>query len=196
MKQADRLTALTKLVDETIITRRAIIESMGSQILELIDILSGVIGSGGKILAVGNGGSMALAMHFASDLVVRLSAERNRQALPALALGVNPAVMSAAANDYGWEHVYARQVEALGRKGDILLILSTSGKALNLVKAVNMAKDKGILTAALLGGTGGNLKRSVDRSIIVPHSSSQRIHEEHLFIVHLLSEGVERDLFV
>lgn len=198
MNDQVRLAELQKLVDDTLITRKGMIESFGKAILELSDVISGVIGSGGKVMSAGNGGSMTVAMHFTSELVVRLSSQRNRHALPAVSLGINPAVSSAASNDFGWERSLAREVEALGRKGDILLLLSTSGKAQNLIKAAQTAREKGILTAGLLGGGGisGRLQKMLDRSIVVPHPSPQRVHEEHLFIVHLLSEGVERDLFI
>ena len=198
MKDQTRLANLQKLCDDTLITRKGMIESLGMAILELSDVISGVIGAGGKIMSAGNGGSMTVAMHFTSELVVRLSSQRNRRALPAVSLGINPAVSSAASNDFGWENSLAREVEALGRKGDILLLLSTSGKAQNLVKAAQIAKDLGILTAGLLGGGGisSRLQKVVDRTIVVPHPSPQRVHEEHLFIIHLLSEEVERDLFV
>lgn len=198
MKDQTRLANLQKLCDDTLITRKGMIESLGMAILELSDVIAGVIGAGGKIMSAGNGGSMTVAMHFTSELVVRLSSQRNRRALPAVSLGINPAVSSAASNDFGWENSLAREVEALGRKGDILLLLSTSGKAQNLVKAAQIAKDMGILTAGLLGGGGisSRLQKLVDRTIVVPHPSPQRVHEEHLFIIHLLSEEVERDLFV
>lgn len=198
MKDQTRLANLQKLCDDTLITRKGMIESLGMAILELSDVIAGVIGAGGKIMSAGNGGSMTVAMHFTSELVVRLSSQRNRRALPAVSLGINPAVSSAASNDFGWENSLAREIEALGRKGDILLLLSTSGKAQNLVKAAQIAKDMGILTASLLGGGGisSRLQKVVDRTIVVPHPSPQRVHEEHLFIIHLLSEEVERDLFV
>ena len=196
MNQQDKLAHLRKLGDESAILRRATVEKLGEKILETADLLSGVIGAGGKIMLAGNGGSLALATHFASELVVRLSSERNRQALPAVTIGVNPALVSAASNDFGWEHVFARQVEALGNKGDMLMLISTSGNAANLIRAAQTAREKRILTAALLGATGGGLKGAVERSLIVPHTSPQRVHEEHLFIIHLLAEHIERDLFV
>jgi len=158
-------------------------------------VISGVIGSGGKLMIAGNGGSAADASHFAAEMIVRLAAERNRQALPAIALCTDSSVLTAAGNDYGFENIFARQVEGLGHKGDMLLAISTSGNSPNLVKAVHIARDMGLLTAGLLGREGGKLVSLVDRALIIPHPSTQRIQEEHIFIIHLLVELVEGDLF-
>jgi D-sedoheptulose 7-phosphate isomerase len=195
MNREDQLNRLRRLAEETSILRRSIVEQLGSDILDLAAVISGVIGTGGKILIAGNGGSAADASHFAAEMIVRLTAERNRQSLPALALAVDPAVMTAAANDFGFENTFARQVEGLGYKGDMLIVISTSGNSANLIKAVKAAREKGLISVGLLGGGGGKLAPMVDRALIVPHPSTQRIQEEHAFIIHLLVELVEGDLF-
>ena len=195
MKKDKRLAQLRKLADDTAILRKAVIEEMGKQILEIAAVISGVIGSGGKLLIAGNGGSAADASHFAGEMIVRLTADRNRQALPAIALCTDPAVITASGNDFGFESIFARQVEGLGHKGDMLFVISTSGNSPNLVKAVHTAKGLGLLTTGLLGGKGGKLVGLVDRALVVPHPSTQRIQEEHIFIIHLLVELVESDLF-
>lgn len=194
MNREERLNQMRKLGEETSILRKSMIERLGPDILDFAAVISGVIGSGGKILIAGNGGSAADASHFAAEMIVRLTSEKNRQSLPALALSVDPAVMTAAANDYGFENVFARQVEGLGRKGDMLVVISTSGNSANLIKAVLIGREKGMISVGLLGGTGGKLAPLVDRALIVPHTSTQRIQEEHTFIIHLLVELVERDL--
>ncbi len=180
---------------ESFILRKALVDNLGPQILDVAAVMSGVIGAGGKLLFAGNGGSASDASHFAAELVVRLTADRNRQALPALSLNVDPSVMTAAANDFGFESVFARQVEALGAKGDMLTVISTSGNSENLVRATQAARERGLLTAGLLGGQGGQLAKLVDRSLIVPNDSTQRIQEEHTFIIHFLVEMIESDLF-
>ncbi len=187
----ERLKALTK---ETSILRNSVVEMLGQQIIDTAAVISGVIGSGGKILIAGNGGSAADASHFAGEMIVRLSAERNRQALPAIALSVDPSVMTAAANDYGFESVFARQVEGLGNKGDMLFVMSTSGNSANIINAVQTAREKGLLSVGLLGGDGGKLAGMVERPLVIPHRSTQRIQEEHIFIIHILVEMVESDL--
>ena len=195
MKNQDKLRYLKKLSNECAILRKSVIERLGQSILDMAAVISGVIGSGGKILIAGNGGSAADASHFAGEMIVRLQAKRNRQALPAIALCVDPAVLTAAANDFGFENIFSRQVEGLGQKGDMLFVISTSGNSTNLIRAVRTARSKKILTAGLLGGKGGRLVKSLDRALVIPHTSTQRIQEEHIFIIHLLVELVESDLF-
>ena len=190
-----RLEQLRQVAQDCTALRLAIIDQLGEQILQTAAVMSGVIGSGGKLLVAGNGGSATDASHFAAEMVVRLTAERNRQALPALALNTDTAILTAASNDFGFEKVFARQVEALGHKGDLLFVISTSGNSANLVTAVQTARGLNILTAGLLGRDGGKLAGLVERSLIVPHTSTQRIQEEHIFIIHLLVELVESDLF-
>ncbi|MFQ5453964.1 MAG: SIS domain-containing protein [Candidatus Zixiibacteriota bacterium] len=194
MNKEEQLLYLKKIVDDTSILRKSVIEQLGIQITEIAAVISGVIGSRGKILIAGNGGSAADASHFAAEMIVRLSSERNRQALPAIALSVDLSVITAAGNDYGFETVFSRQVEGLGNKGDMLIVLSTSGNSMNLIKAVQKAREKGLLTVGLLGRNGGKLANIVDRALIIPHPSTQRIQEEHIFIIHILVELVESDL--
>lgn len=194
MKNDKKLDHLRNLAKETAILRNGVVEQLGQEIIDTAAVISGVLGSGGKILIAGNGGSAADASHFAGEMIVRLSADRNRQALPAIALSVDPAVMTACANDYGFENIFSRQVEGLGNKGDMLFVMSTSGNSPNIIKAVQTAREKGVLTVGLLGGDGGKLAKMVERALIIPHKSTQRIQEEHIFIIHLLVEMVESDL--
>jgi D-sedoheptulose 7-phosphate isomerase len=194
MKSNETMLRLIKLAEETNILRKATVEKLGPEVINLAAVISGVIGTGGKILLAGNGGSAADASHFACEMIVRLSPERNRQSLPAVALTTDTAILTAAANDFGFENIFARQVEGLGQKGDMLLVISTSGNSSNLLKAVQIAKQRGILTAGLLGAGGGKIVKSVDRALVVPHPSTQRVQEEHRFIIHILVELIESDL--
>lgn len=195
MNRDEQLARLKKVADESAVLRKSVVEQLGPKMLDLAAVMSGVIGSGGKILIAGNGGSAADASHFAAEMLVRLSSERNRQSLPAIALSADAAVLTATGNDFGFENIFARQVEGLGQKGDMLLVISTSGNSANLLKAVKAARERGVLTVGLLGGNGGKLVGMVERPLIVPHVSTQRIQEEHIFIIHLLVELVESDLF-
>jgi len=194
MNKEDKLLYLKKLGDECAILRKAVVETLGTEILDLSAFISGVIGAGGKILLAGNGGSAADASHFAGEMIVRLTPARSRQALPAIALCVDPSVMTAAANDFGFDNIFSRQVEGLGNKGDMLFVISTSGNSTNLKKAVHAARERKMLTVGLLGGKGGSLAGLVDRALIIPHTSTQRIQEEHIFIIHTLVELLESDL--
>jgi len=194
MNKDEKLILLNKLANETTILRKAVVEQLGTKLFDMANLISGVIGAGGKILIAGNGGSAADASHFAGEMIVRLTSERNRQSLPAISLSADVAVLTACANDYGYENIFARQVEGLGNKGDLLFVISTSGNSENLVRAVEKSHEKGIITAGLLGGTGGKLGRMVELALVIPHISTQRIQEEHIFLIHLLVELVESDL--
>ncbi|MDZ4723322.1 MAG: SIS domain-containing protein [candidate division Zixibacteria bacterium] len=196
MNQQERLLQLKRQVDDSVILRQAVFEQLGPKLVETADVISGVIGSGGKVMIAGNGSLASIASLFAGELVVRLSRERSRHALPAMALCADFSVMTGTADDYGFENVYSRQIEALGQKGDLLMILSATGNSTNLVRAAQVARERGLIAVALLGGNGGKLRGIVDRSLVISHPASVRIEEEHLFIVHLLVDLIERDLFV
>lgn len=147
---------------------------------------------GGNIFTCGNGGSHCDAMHFAEELTGRYRKER--RPLGALALG-DPTHVTCVTNDYGFEHIFSRQLEGLGRPGDLLLGLSTSGNSKNVIEAFRVAKDRGIGTVALLGKGGGLLKDLADVAIIVPGSTSDRIQEIHIKLIHIVIETLERSLF-
>ena len=148
---------------------------------------------GGKLLSCGNGGSMCDAMHFAEEWTGRFRGDRT--ALPAIAFS-DPAQLTCIANDFGFDEVFARSVEAYGREGDLLVALSTSGDSPNVLKAVAAAAERGITTVGLLGRGGGRLLERVDIAIVVPHAtSSDRIQEVHIKVLHGVIEAVERELF-
>jgi D-sedoheptulose 7-phosphate isomerase len=195
MTNEERLQLIQKAVEDSILLRRAVDESTAQTLVDIANLISGVIGSGGKILICGNGGSASDSSHMATELVVRLTAQNNRQSLPAIALNADSSVLTAAGNDFGFKNIFARQIEGLGFKGDLLFAISTSGNSENIIKAVTTAQGKNIFTVALLGGNGGKLAPMVDKKIIVPHASVQRIQEEHIFLIHLLVELIESDLF-
>jgi D-sedoheptulose 7-phosphate isomerase len=169
-------------------------EEFLEKIVGFADEFVDCITSGGKILLCGNGGSAADCQHIAGELVVRLNSDSQREALPAIALTVNPSVVTAAANDFGFERIFSRQVEALGRKEDCLLCISTSGNSLNLLLACESARKKGLGTFALLGKGGGKLKDLVDFSLVVPSEDTQRIQEVHITLGHILVLLIEKNL--
>jgi len=194
MTRDERLALVHISGNEAALLRKLAVDELAESISDMAVRISGVLGSGGKLLIAGNGGSAADASHFTAEMIVRLTSDSKRPSLPALCLNVDPSVMTAAANDFGYDAVFSRQVEGLGSKGDLLIVISTSGNSPNLIKAARTARDKGILATGLLGGSGGQLKDLIDRPLIIPHTSTQRIQEEHIFIIHLLVELVERDL--
>lgn len=144
------------------------------------------------VFSCGNGGSHCDAMHFAEEMTGRY--RKDRRPLGALALG-DASHVTCVSNDYGFQHIFSRQVEGLGRKGDVLIGLSTSGNSENVCMAFNAAKKKGMQTVALLGRDGGKLKGMADLAIVVPAQTSDRIQEMHIKLIHTVIETVERAIF-
>jgi D-sedoheptulose 7-phosphate isomerase len=195
MNQEDRINYIIKQAEGAAKLRRKVGRDLAEKLVDLADAARGVIGAGGKLMICGNGGSAADSSHMAAEMIVRLTAERNRQSLPAIALATDNAIITAAANDFGFENIFARQIEGLGRTGDMLLLISTSGNSPNLIKAAEVARARGLIIAALLGGDGGKVAAAVDKTLIVPSTSVQRIQEEQIFLIHLLVELIESDLY-
>ena len=181
--------------DEALATLQAFLAAPGA--LEAVErfarVASETLRRGGLLMACGNGGSMCDAMHFAEEWTGRF--RRDRAALPAVAFS-DPSQLTCIANDFGFEAVFARQVEALGKPGDLLVLMSTSGNSPNCIRAVEAARRKGIATVGLLGKGGGALAGLVDVPIVVPRAeTSDRIQEVHIKILHIAIEAVERELF-
>jgi D-sedoheptulose 7-phosphate isomerase len=174
--------------------KREVAERCLDAIVAAAHLIAQALRTEGKLLLCGNGGSAADCQHMAGELVNRLTADFPRPALPAIALTTDTSVLTAYANDFGFEGVFERQVQALGRRGDVLLAISTSGGSPNVVRAVGAARAIGMRTVALIGA-GGRLKDLADVAIAVPSTSTQHIQEAHLTIEHLLCHLVERDLF-
>ncbi len=162
------------------------------QIIGISELFIESLKKGGKIMFFGNGGSASDSQHLAAELVGRFQKERN--ALPALALTVNTSILTALANDYSYEVVFARQVEALGQKNDLVVGISTSGKAKNVAAGIKQAKKMGLKTVALTGGDGGELAKLADVSLMVPSTVTARIQEAHITIGHIICELVEAAL--
>lgn len=148
---------------------------------------------GGKLLVMGNGGSAADAQHLAAELVGRFLLER--RALPAIALTTDTSILTAVGNDYGFDEVFARQVEALAVTGDLVLGISTSGNSANVIKALTVARETGCQTIGLLGRDGGRIAGMVDLALTVPSQETPRIQEAHQLIIHIVCDLVEKELF-
>ena len=164
-------------------------ERMAPEIAALADLVWDTLAGGGTLLFCGNGGSAADAQHLAAEYVVRFA--RERAAYPAISLATDTSVLTAAGNDYGFESIFERQVRALARPGDLLLLHSTSGESENLLRAARAAREKGVRTAALLGRGGGRLAGLVDFALVVPTDSTARAQEMHLTIGHVVCDLVE-----
>ncbi|OGC87702.1 MAG: phosphoheptose isomerase [candidate division Zixibacteria bacterium RBG_16_48_11] len=180
---------------ESIELKRKVRIEFSGQVIEIAKILSRCLKRGKKIFFCGNGGSAADAQHLAAELVVRLKKNSRRRALPAIALSTNAALLTACSNDFGFEQVFARQIEALGQNGDCLVAISTSGRSKNVNLACKTAKEKGLLVISLLGGKGGSQARLSDYKIMVPSANTPRIQEVHITIGHIICDLIERGLF-
>lgn len=170
--------------------------SVMETLLEIQDDVNSVIktvikciSSGGTILTAGNGGSAADAQHFAGELVGRYT--RNRRAIPCICLSSDSSVVTCIGNDFGYDSIFARQVDAFKGSTNLLFLISTSGCSQNLIQAANTAKEVGLKSVALLGKGGGDLADLVDEAIIVDSSSTARIQECHIFLIHLICDAVE-----
>ena len=183
---------IAKRLQESAQIKEAIAGSKISEIERMVDFIIMAYQAGGKVVLLGNGGSAADAQHIAGELVGRFMLER--QALPAIALTTNNSILTAVANDYGYETVFSRQVEALVNEKDVVIGISTSGDSLNVIEAIKAAKKKGAKTIGLTGGSGGKLAEGVDLALIVPSDCTPRIQEAHITIGHIVCELVEREL--
>jgi D-sedoheptulose 7-phosphate isomerase len=195
MDKKDKIGLIQKEIQESVELKERVKEELAEKMIEVGKALAESIKNGGKILLCGNGGSAADAQHFAGELVVRLTSDYTRTALPAITLSSDNFILTACANDFGFEQVFSRQVEALGKPEDVLVCISTSGNSPNLIKAAQKAKEKKMKTVGLLGGDGGELKKITDLSIIVPSHATPRIQETHICICHILCELIEKELF-
>jgi D-sedoheptulose 7-phosphate isomerase len=170
-------------------------ESLAGPIARGVDLLCTAISGGNKVLICGNGGSAADSQHFAAELIGRF--ERERPELAAIALTTDTSILTALANDYGYDHVFAKQVRALGLPGDVLVAFSTSGNSASIVEAVRAAQARDLTVLALTGRSGGRvatLLREQDVHIAVPHDRTARIQEVHLLALHCLCDGLDWSL--
>jgi D-sedoheptulose 7-phosphate isomerase len=171
---------------------RGLMEQQAGKIEQLGKKAVEVLRNGGTIFFCGNGGSAADSQHLAAELVGRY--ERERDALPAVALTVDTSTLTAIGNDYGFEDVFHRQLLGLGKAGDLLVAISTSGNSPNVLKAVETARRKGMSTVALTGKGGGRLAGACDQAIVVPSSQTSRIQEAHIIIGHIMCQYIEEEL--
>lgn len=165
------------------------LEAIFKEIVHAGDMLCKAIENGHKIMICGNGGSAADSQHFAAELVGRFKRERN--AMPAISLTTNTSIITALGNDYGYNTIFARQVEAIGAPGDLLIGISTSGASENVLKAFNVARSKDVATIGLLGKDGGVIHHASDISVIIPSDNTPHIQEAHIFILHAWCDMIE-----
>ncbi len=189
------LSTLQKAVRESITVKQALLDSSETleDLVSLAKRMAETLRRGGKVIFFGNGGSASDSLHLAGELVGRFG-PHSRSGLPALALPANAAVVTAIGNDFGFEEIFSRQIEALGNSGDIAVGISTSGRSKNVLKGIEMAGKKGLFTVGLTGDKGGGLCGLTDLCLCVPSSDTQRIQEAHILMGHVLCELIEQEL--
>jgi len=167
------------------------VEGLQEKIVEAAGVIVQSLRQGGKVLVMGNGGSAADAQHLAAEFVGRFL--RERQGLAAIALTTDSSILTAVGNDYGYDAVFSRQVEALAVQGDVVIGISTSGNSRNVIRALEKAKAIGCTTIGLTGGEGGALAGAVDYSLVVPVPETPRVQEGHILMIHILCDLVEKE---
>jgi D-sedoheptulose 7-phosphate isomerase len=175
---------------ESIQVKEEVLHTSVGKIMEITELVIDSLKKNGKVIVFGNGGSASDSQHIAAELIGRFKKDRN--ALAAIALTTNTSILTALANDYGYEVVFAKQIEGLGQKNDVAIGISTSGKAKNVVMAIKQAKKIGMKTVALTGADGGELAKTADVVLVVPSSNTARIQEAHITIGHIICEMVEQ----
>jgi D-sedoheptulose 7-phosphate isomerase len=188
---------LTEIISQLAAHREVITRverELSPLIAEMVTQLAETFKRGGKLLVMGNGGSAADAQHFVAEIVGRFKMER--RGLPAIALSTDTSILTAIGNDYGFDRVFQRQVEALAVPGDLIVGISTSGNSPNVLLALELARKKGCRTVGLLGKDGGSIKDFCDLALIVPTDDTPRVQEGHITIIHIVCDLLEKSMFV
>lgn len=186
---------VTELMTASIVVKQNLLSSASivATIAKVSEILIAALRQGNKVVLFGNGGSAADAQHIAAEFVGRFAFDR--PPLPALAFSVNSSCVTAIGNDYGFDQVFSRQLQALARPGDVAIGISTSGNSPNVVHAIATARNMGLHTLGLTGSAGGSLAKAAEYCICVPSNETPRIQECHILVGHIISEIVEREIF-
>ena len=187
MDEAARFTAMMHRSADLVRAAAA----MAAEMVAVADRCEASLRAGGTLLFCGNGGSAADSQHLAAEMVVRLRASVARPSWPALSLTLDPVALTAAGNDFGFDQVFARPLRGLGRRGDVLVALSTSGRSANVLRALEAARELGILSVGLLGGDGGPAAALCDQALVVPSTETARVQECHMALGHALIELLE-----
>lgn len=183
---------ISQYIHEHIEVIKELDELHGYQILMIAKFLANSLATDGSLFWCGNGGSAADSQHLAAELVGRF--KKDRKALRSISLTTDTSVLTCVANDYSYEDIFSRQLEALARMGDVLVVISTSGNSENVLRALRCAKKVGVKTVALLGKDGGQAKALADMAIVIPSDSTARIQEAHILIGHIFCELIEQEL--
>jgi len=195
LKTSYRRRFIQDSLNESAKTKKRILAQCARDISRAVDTIIDALKKKKKILLCGNGGSAADCQHIATEFVIRMSHDIQRPAIPAIALTTDTSNLTAGSNDIGFENVFARSIEALGKSGDVLIAVSTSGKSENINRALRKARERGLVSIGLLGKDGGRAKSLCDHAIIVPSDDTQRIQEGHITIGHIICGLVEKEMY-
>lgn len=176
--------------------KRRIATELAATVVAVVDACEASLRAGGKLMFCGNGGSAADSQHLATEMLIRLRSSHERASIPALALTLDPAMLTACGNDYGFDRVFERPLRGLGRRGDVLFGFTTSGRSANVIRALSAAREMGIVTVGLLGGSGEPALCDCDLALVVPDTETARIQECHIALGHAVLELLEDRLVV
>ena len=189
------MNKINKLFKESINIKQEILNSNILNVIERMgDEISHSIKNGGKMMLCGNGGSAADAQHLAAEMLIRLRPNYNREGVPAIALAQDISTITACGNDFGFDHLFERSLESLGNSGDVLIAITTSGNSMNVIKAMQLAREMNIIVFGFLGAGGGKAVEFCDEAFLVPSSDTGRIQESHITAGHALMEYIEDQL--
>jgi D-sedoheptulose 7-phosphate isomerase len=185
---------IINIIKESILVKENILKTQIDTIAKITELVISCLKHQNKVIIFGNGGSAADSQHITAEFIGRF--QRDRKSLPAIALTTNTSILTAVANDYGYKEIFSKQIEGLAQEGDLVIGISTSGNAKNVIVGINKAKEIGLKTIALTGCDGGELSKIADLSLIVPSNVTARIQESHITIGHIICELVEKHLSI
>jgi D-sedoheptulose 7-phosphate isomerase len=189
--QTQEKVRFTAMMTRSADLKQRIATELGDAVIRVVDACEASLRGGGKLMFCGNGGSAADAQHLATEMLIRLRPKSERQSIAALALTLDPAMLTACGNDYGYDRVFERPLRGLGRRGDVLFGITTSGRSMNVIRALQAAREMGIVTVGLLGGTGEPALTECDLALLVPDTETARIQECHISLGHAVLELLE-----
>jgi D-sedoheptulose 7-phosphate isomerase len=189
--QIQEKVRFTAMMTRSAELKQRIATELADPVIRVVDACEASLRGGGKLMFCGNGGSAADAQHLATEMLIRLRPKSERQSIAALALTLDPAMLTACGNDYGYDRVFERPLRGLGRRGDVLFGITTSGRSINVIRALQAAREMGIVTVGLLGGTGEPALTDCDLALLVPDTETARIQESHISLGHAVLELLE-----
>ena len=189
--QTQEKVRFTAMMTRSADLKQRIATELADAVIRVVDACEASLRAGGKLMFCGNGGSAADAQHLATEMLIRLRPKSERPSIAALALTLDPAMLTACGNDYGYDRVFERPLRGLGRRGDVLFGITTSGRSMNVIRALQAAREMGIVTVGLLGGTGEPALTECDLALLVPDTETARIQECHISLGHAVLELLE-----